>query len=221
MFDPLDDLDAAIDKVAASEATVDVARLTMLVERLEFQRLRAVRVDGSQRGVAGRRVDDGRVAATSLPDDARCRLPRRCVGASSRVAARNLGSVRGRCDLAAARGRARRHVHARARSGDRRGRAATGCGRCARATCVSSDRWSRTSATRSTVMAAQRRPVRSTNAGDCTCRSCSTDGRDRRLVGSRGGRDPRDRVARRDGSTAPGRRADDGTTARRCPGDVV
>ena len=52
MFDPLDLLEEAIDKLAASEATVDVARLTTLVERLEFQRLRAVRARsiGAARG---------------------------------------------------------------------------------------------------------------------------------------------------------------------------
>ena len=47
MFDPMDLVEEAIDKLAASEVAgeggVDVARLTMLVERLEFQRLRAVR----------------------------------------------------------------------------------------------------------------------------------------------------------------------------------
>ena len=42
MFDPLDDLEAAVDKLAASEAAVDVPRLARLAERLEFQRLRAV-----------------------------------------------------------------------------------------------------------------------------------------------------------------------------------
>ena len=42
MFDPLDELEAAIDKLGASEASVDVLRLTKLSERLEYQRLRAV-----------------------------------------------------------------------------------------------------------------------------------------------------------------------------------
>ena len=42
MFDPLDELEAAIDKLGASEAPVDVLRLTKLSERLEYQRLRAV-----------------------------------------------------------------------------------------------------------------------------------------------------------------------------------
>ena len=42
MFDPLDELEEAIDKLGASEAPVDVLRLTKLSERLEYQRLRAV-----------------------------------------------------------------------------------------------------------------------------------------------------------------------------------
>jgi len=42
MFDVLDDLEVAIDKVAASEARLDVERLSRLAERVEFQRLRAV-----------------------------------------------------------------------------------------------------------------------------------------------------------------------------------
>ena len=55
MFDPLDDLDAAIDKVAASEATVRRGVVDDVVERLEFERLRAVRVmDFSGRGRATR-----------------------------------------------------------------------------------------------------------------------------------------------------------------------
>src|SRR4051794_23420265 len=43
MFDPLDGLEDAIDKLAASEAPVDALRLSRLAERLECQRLRAVR----------------------------------------------------------------------------------------------------------------------------------------------------------------------------------
>src|SRR3954470_4352810 len=42
MFDVLDDLETAIDKIAAGEAFIDVARISKLTERLEFQRLRAV-----------------------------------------------------------------------------------------------------------------------------------------------------------------------------------
>jgi hypothetical protein len=42
MFDVLDDLEAAIDKLAADEGSVDVVRLCELAERLEAQRLRAV-----------------------------------------------------------------------------------------------------------------------------------------------------------------------------------
>jgi len=42
MFDVLDDLETAIDKLAADEGVVDVERISQLVERLEFQRLRTV-----------------------------------------------------------------------------------------------------------------------------------------------------------------------------------
>ena len=42
MFDPLDDLEAVLDKLAADEGTVDVARVSKLAERLQFQRLRAI-----------------------------------------------------------------------------------------------------------------------------------------------------------------------------------
>jgi hypothetical protein len=53
MFDVLDELEEAIDKVAAGEADVDVVRLSRLAERLEFQRLRAVRrLDRSRRYAA-------------------------------------------------------------------------------------------------------------------------------------------------------------------------
>jgi Domain of unknown function (DUF222) len=43
MFDVLDELETAIDKVAASEQSVDVERMCRLAERVEFLRLRAVR----------------------------------------------------------------------------------------------------------------------------------------------------------------------------------
>ena len=42
MFDVLDDLEDAIEKIAACEGFVDVARISKLAERLEFQRVRAV-----------------------------------------------------------------------------------------------------------------------------------------------------------------------------------
>ena len=42
MFDVLDDLENAVEKIAACEGFVDVARISRLAERLEFQRLRAV-----------------------------------------------------------------------------------------------------------------------------------------------------------------------------------
>ena len=42
MFDVLDDLEAAVEKLAADEGVVDVVRICELAERLEFQRLRAI-----------------------------------------------------------------------------------------------------------------------------------------------------------------------------------
>jgi hypothetical protein len=43
MFDPLDDLEMALDKLASSEAPLGVERLSRLVERAEFLKLRAIR----------------------------------------------------------------------------------------------------------------------------------------------------------------------------------
>ena len=43
MFAPLDELETAIDKVAASEYSVDVERICQLAERVEFLKLRAIR----------------------------------------------------------------------------------------------------------------------------------------------------------------------------------
>jgi hypothetical protein len=42
MFDALDELDAAVEKLATCEAVPDIAPLSQLVERLEYQRLRAI-----------------------------------------------------------------------------------------------------------------------------------------------------------------------------------
>ena len=42
MFDVLDDLETAVEKIAADEGFVDVERICRLSEQLEFQRLRAV-----------------------------------------------------------------------------------------------------------------------------------------------------------------------------------
>jgi hypothetical protein len=43
MFDPLDELEMAIDKVAASEYSVDLERMCQLAERVEFFKFRAIR----------------------------------------------------------------------------------------------------------------------------------------------------------------------------------
>jgi len=61
MFDLLADLEDLVDKLAASEVPADVARLTRVIERLEYQRLRAVReLDRS-----GRYVDDNCLSAAA------------------------------------------------------------------------------------------------------------------------------------------------------------
>ena len=65
MFDPLDELEAAIDKVAAFEGVVDVERIARLCERVEFLRVAAVgaydrsgawELDGFQNAAAGLRA---------------------------------------------------------------------------------------------------------------------------------------------------------------------
>ena len=43
MFDPVEELEAALDKLAAADATDDVVRLRRLLDRLEFEWLRRVR----------------------------------------------------------------------------------------------------------------------------------------------------------------------------------
>ena len=104
MFDPLDVLEEAIDKVAASEATVDVARLTMLVERLEFQRLRAVReVDRS-----GAWQADGALTMAAWLRH-RCRMTHGAAAASVRLA-RRLESLRQTSDAFAAGAISRQHA---------------------------------------------------------------------------------------------------------------
>src|SRR5262245_64134476 len=61
MFDLMADIEAFVDKLAASEAPADVIRLTRVIERLEYQRLRAVReLDRS-----GRYVDDDCLSAAA------------------------------------------------------------------------------------------------------------------------------------------------------------
>jgi hypothetical protein len=83
MFDPLDDLDAAVDKLAASEAAVDVARLARLAERLEFQRLRAVAaLDRS----GAWRAEGAHTTASWLREH--CRLTHGAANASVRLARR-------------------------------------------------------------------------------------------------------------------------------------
>ncbi len=61
MFDMLADLEDLVDKLAASEVPADVVRLTRVIERLEYQRLRGVReLDRS-----GRYVDDNCLSAAA------------------------------------------------------------------------------------------------------------------------------------------------------------
>ena len=174
MFDPLDDLEAAIDKVAASEATLDLARLSMLVERVEFQRLRAVRtLDRSDAWQA-----DGALTTAAWLRH-RCRMTHGAAVATVRLA-RRLESLPAASNAFEAGEITRQHavgargrLHPGTRSGDRRGRATVGRRR-ASVTYASSDRSLLMCATRSTVMAAPRRPTPSTSDGGCTCRSCST-----------------------------------------------
>ena len=72
MFDVLDELEAAVEKLATCEAETDLARLSQLVERLEYQRLRAIAAFDRQWRVAGRWCADDRVlAACELPADTR------------------------------------------------------------------------------------------------------------------------------------------------------
>ena len=83
MFDPLDDLEAAVDKLAASEAAVDVPRLARLAERLEFQRLRAVAaLDRS----GAWRAEGALTTASWLREH--CRLTHGAANASVRLARR-------------------------------------------------------------------------------------------------------------------------------------
>jgi hypothetical protein len=69
MFDVLAPLEEALDKLAADEGTVDVVRISTLVERLEFQRVRAV----SEYDRSGSwSVDNYRSAQSALRAKLRC-----------------------------------------------------------------------------------------------------------------------------------------------------
>jgi Domain of unknown function (DUF222) len=83
MFDTLDELEAAVDKLAASEAEPDVARLSRLAERLEYQRLRAVAA--LDRGGAWQA--DGALSSASWLRE-HCRLTHGAATASVRLARR-------------------------------------------------------------------------------------------------------------------------------------
>ena len=70
MFDPLDELETALNKVAASEYALDVERICALVERAEFLKVRAIRdYDRSCTWQA-----DGHVS-TAAALRAKCRMP--------------------------------------------------------------------------------------------------------------------------------------------------
>ena len=69
MFDVLDELEGAVDKVAADECTLDVERLSRLAERVEFLRLRAI----GQYDRSGGWAADGYVStASALRARTRC-----------------------------------------------------------------------------------------------------------------------------------------------------
>ena len=99
MFDVLDDLETAIDKLAADEGVVDVERISALVERLEFQRLRTVGAYDRSCGWAA----EGFVSASSaLRAKLRCshshafrsvRLARKLASLGEVAAAFNRGEV--------------------------------------------------------------------------------------------------------------------------------
>jgi hypothetical protein len=83
MFDVLDELEAAVEKLATCEAETDVARLSQLVERLEYQRLRAVAaLDRS----GAWRADSALTTASWLR--ASCRLTHGAAAAAVRLARR-------------------------------------------------------------------------------------------------------------------------------------
>ena len=98
MFDPLDELEAAIDKVAAFEGVVDVERIARLCERVEFLRVRAGRrlrpvgcvgarqVPRAQPPACGRRAGSSRAPRTAPSGwPAGCRSCPKSVRRSRRV----------------------------------------------------------------------------------------------------------------------------------------
>src|SRR6185437_12902759 len=69
MFDVLDDLEVAIEKIAAEEGSVDVARISKLADRLECQRLRAI---GEYDRSGGWAAENYLTAASALRDKTDC-----------------------------------------------------------------------------------------------------------------------------------------------------
>ena len=76
MFDPLNELEMAVEKVAAFEGTVEVERIVKLAERVEFLKVCAIghydrsgewKTDGFQSAAAGLR--------------SKCRMVQRTLGA--------------------------------------------------------------------------------------------------------------------------------------------
>jgi Domain of unknown function (DUF222) len=61
MFDPVDVLEDAVEKLAAAEAPADLVRLSRVIERLEFQRLRAV----AHMDRTGSYAEDGMLSAAA------------------------------------------------------------------------------------------------------------------------------------------------------------
>ena len=71
MFDPLNELEMAVEKVAAFEGTVDVERIVKLAERVEFLKVSAIgHYDRSGEWKARRVPVGGGRAAVEVPDGA-------------------------------------------------------------------------------------------------------------------------------------------------------
>ena len=120
MFDAIATLEEAVDKVAASEARVDIARMRAAIERLEHAWLERVR-DAELRGEW---LAEGHVSTAAWLRE-KCRMTHGAATAAIELAtapgavARDLGGVRARHDLARARAGDRARRNAGADRGDR------------------------------------------------------------------------------------------------------
>ena len=76
MFDPLNELEMAVEKVAAFEGTVDVERIVKLAERVEFLKISAI---GSYDRSGAWKADGFQSAAAAVRS--KCRMVQRDAGA--------------------------------------------------------------------------------------------------------------------------------------------